>query len=41
MKACELAAKDCVPCKGGVPPLKGAQLKDLLAAVNNNWQVVS
>ena len=40
MKACELAAKDCVPCKGGVPPLKGAPLQNLLAAVNNNWRVV-
>ena len=40
MKAGELAAKDCVPCKGGVPPLKGAALKNLLAAVNNDWRVV-
>ena len=40
MKGCELAAKDCVPCKGGVPPLKGAALQNLLAAVNNNWRVV-
>ena len=22
----ELAAKECVPCKGGVPPLKGEDL---------------
>ena len=40
MKARELAAKDCVPCKGGVPPLKGVALKNLLAAVNNDWRVV-
>jgi 4a-hydroxytetrahydrobiopterin dehydratase len=40
MKGCELAAKDCVPCKGGVPPLKGAALQNLLAAVNNDWRVV-
>lgn len=25
-----LADKDCVPCKGGVPPLGGAQIKELL-----------
>ena len=40
MKGCELAAKECVPCKGGVPPLKGAALQNLLAAVNNDWRVV-
>ncbi len=25
----ELAAKTCVPCRGGVPPLKGEELKAL------------
>ena len=25
----DLAAKTCVPCKGGVPPLKGAELERL------------
>ena len=25
----ELAAKSCVPCRGGVPPLKGAELQAL------------
>ncbi len=25
----ELASKDCVPCRGGVPPLKGADLEEL------------
>src|SRR5438105_1763514 len=27
MSASELARKDCVPCRGGVPPLKGAALE--------------
>jgi 4a-hydroxytetrahydrobiopterin dehydratase len=40
MKATDLAAKECVPCKGGIPPLKGAELRNLLAAVNNGWQLV-
>ena len=30
----ELAQKDCVPCKGGVPPLKG---NDLARAGQANW----
>lgn len=25
----ELASKKCVPCQGGVPPLKGSALKEL------------
>ena len=26
-----LSEKDCIPCKGGVPPLKGSELTDLHA----------
>ena len=40
MKAKDLAKKKCVPCKGGVPPLKGKELKKLLEAVNNGWRLV-
>jgi 4a-hydroxytetrahydrobiopterin dehydratase len=40
MDAKELAKKECVPCKGGVPPLKGKQLRTLHAAVNNDWRLV-
>lgn len=35
----ELAAKNCVPCRGGVPPLKGAELRSIAAKVSG-WQVV-
>ncbi|MGH9790412.1 MAG: 4a-hydroxytetrahydrobiopterin dehydratase [Candidatus Acidiferrales bacterium] len=34
----ELAAKNCVPCRGGVPPLKGAELRSIAAKVSG-WQV--
>jgi len=37
---CDLASKQCVPCQGGVPPLKGAELQDLLGRLGNQWQVV-
>ena len=40
MKAKDLAKKKCVPCKGGVPPLKGKELKKLLEAVNSNWRLI-
>ena len=36
----ELAAKDCIPCKGGVPPLKGPDLEDLLAKLGGDWRLV-
>ncbi len=35
----ELAAKKCVPCKGGVPPLKGEVLQVLQKQVED-WDVV-
>jgi 4a-hydroxytetrahydrobiopterin dehydratase len=35
----ELASKTCVPCKGGVPPLKGEQL-DALQRQVPEWEVV-
>lgn len=35
----ELAAKKCVPCKGGVPPLKGEVLQVLQKQVEG-WDVV-
>ena len=38
--ASELASKTCVPCRGGVPSLKGAELKKLHAQVNDAWKVV-
>ena len=37
----ELASKECVPCKGGVPPLKGDLLKELHKKLGNGWQVVN
>lgn len=36
----ELAAKTCVPCRGGVPPLRGAEL-DALRREVPAWEVVN
>ena len=36
----ELASKQCVPCRGGVPPLKGADLERLRREVDHNWRVI-
>ena len=35
----ELAKLTCVPCKGGVPPLKGKEL-DALARQVKDWKVI-
>ncbi len=37
----ELSQKQCVPCKGGVPPLKGGALQDLQAKLGGAWTVVN
>jgi len=36
-----LAEKECVPCKGGVPPLKGNELGMLANELKPGWQVLS
>ena len=35
-----LAQKECVPCKGGVPPLTPAENDRLLAELGGGWRVV-
>lgn len=36
----QLALKDCVPCKGGVPPLEGEELTRLQKELDGDWDVV-
>ena len=36
----ELAAKECVPCRGGVPPLKGKEITALMEQLGGGWKVV-
>lgn len=35
-----LAEKECVPCKGGVAPLKGAELENLARQLKPGWRAV-
>ncbi len=35
-----LAEKECVPCKGGVPPLKGQDLARMTRELGGEWQVI-
>jgi 4a-hydroxytetrahydrobiopterin dehydratase len=36
----DLAAKRCVPCMGGVPPLQGDELRELQLELGGGWRVV-
>ena len=36
----ELSSKQCVPCRGGVPPLAGEEINRLLGQLNG-WEVVN
>jgi len=35
-----LAERECIPCQGGVPPLKGKDLARLVTELDGGWQVV-
>ena len=41
MTTCKLADRQCVPCQGGVPPLKGAALEALRKQLEDGWSVVN
>lgn len=36
----DLAERECVPCRGGVPPLKGEEIQQLSAQLDG-WQVIN
>lgn len=36
----ELAERECVPCRGGVPPLGGERLAELADRLGGGWRVV-
>lgn len=36
----ELAKKQCVPCRGGVPPLEPRDVERLLAELGGGWKAV-
>jgi 4a-hydroxytetrahydrobiopterin dehydratase len=40
MEQMPLADKTCVPCRGGVPPLKGEDLNALKSELGSDWVVV-
>ena len=39
-QTCGLLEKKCVPCQGGVQPLKGDELRKLQETLGGGWQVI-
>ena len=35
-----LHEKNCIPCKGGIPPLTVDVISELLKKLNNEWEIV-
>ncbi len=36
----ELAKMECVPCKGGIPPLKNGELEELERRLGGSWRTI-
>jgi len=36
----DLANRECVPCRGGVPPMKGAEINEFSSQIHE-WEVVN
>jgi 4a-hydroxytetrahydrobiopterin dehydratase len=36
----DLAGRQCVPCRGGVPPLRGEEVRQLSEQLGGSWTVV-
>ncbi|MCX5794407.1 MAG: 4a-hydroxytetrahydrobiopterin dehydratase [Elusimicrobia bacterium] len=39
-KSCALAQRECIPCRGGVAPLQGEELRKLQTELGGGWRVV-
>ncbi len=36
----DLASRECVPCRGGIPPLRGTEIKEFADELGDEWEVV-
>jgi 4a-hydroxytetrahydrobiopterin dehydratase len=39
-ESCSLADRNCIPCKGGIPPLKGEALRQYQNELAGGWEVI-
>ncbi len=40
MSSSDLAARQCIPCRGGVPPLEGVELEKLHSELGGGWSLI-
>lgn len=36
----DLSSRECIPCRGGIPPLEGEELAELQEALGGDWEVI-
>ncbi len=36
----DLAKKECIPCKGGVPPMGLEQAKEMIRQIHSDWKLI-
>lgn len=36
----DLASRECVPCRGGIPPMHGQEIKEFLDELGPEWEVI-
>ena len=36
----DLASRECVPCRGGMPPMRGDEIKEFADELGGEWEVI-
>ena len=36
----DLSKKECIPCKGGVPPMELEQAQGMIEGINSDWELI-
>ena len=36
----DLSKKECIPCKGGVPPMELEQAQRMIGEINSDWKLI-
>jgi 4a-hydroxytetrahydrobiopterin dehydratase len=37
----DLASRECVPCRGGMPPMRGDEIKEFSDELGGEWEVIA
>jgi Pterin-4a-carbinolamine dehydratase len=37
----DLASRECVPCRGGMPPMRGDEIKEFSDELGGEWKVIA